>query len=421
MLPRPEVVITGVGVVSPIGIGQQKFWHSLLEGRSGVARLSQFQPVDGLPGFGGEIRDFDPKLYVRPRKSLKVMCRDIQLAVAAAELAWADANLPPQLPDPDRVGVVLGADMIHCEPEELVPAFGACLEAGQFHFPHWGRRAMPEIFPLWMLKYLPNMPGCHVGIIRDARGPTNTMVLGEVSSLAALGEAVRIIQRGAADLILAGGASSRIHPLTYVRTPVWEVSRREDQPQAACRPFDRHRDGLVNGEGAAVFVLESAEHARARGARIRARILGYAEAFEPRPNRTPPTGQAIEKAIRLALHRAQVGPEELGHLNAHGMSTRHDDRIEAQAIHRTLSDLPVTAPKSYFGYLGAGSAAVELAASLLALEHQLLPPTLNYQQPDPECPVRVVGGGARPLGAPIFLKLSHAATGQAAALVVAQP
>ncbi|HOM15927.1 MAG TPA: beta-ketoacyl synthase N-terminal-like domain-containing protein, partial [Thermoguttaceae bacterium] len=212
MNPGREVVITGVGVVSPIGVGQEAFWRSLVEGRSGVRRLTSFEPTADLPPFGGEIADFDAKQYVRPRKSLKVMCRDIQLAVAAADLAWTDAHLPAQPPHPDRLGVVLGAEMIQCEPEELAPAFQACMEDGRFEFRHWGPRAMPEIFPLWMLKYLPNMPACHVGIIRDARGPTNTIVLGEVSSLAAIGEAFRVIQRGQADLMLAGGASSRIHP-----------------------------------------------------------------------------------------------------------------------------------------------------------------------------------------------------------------
>lgn len=421
MSPGREVVITGLGVVSPIGVGQEAFWRSLAEGRSGVRRLTSWTPPADLPCFGGEIADFDAKLYVRPRKSLKVMCRDIQLAVAAAEMAWTDAHLPPQPPEPERIGVVLGADMIQCEPEELAPAFWGCIEEGRFEFRRWAERAMPEIFPLWMLKYLPNMPACHVGIIRDARGPTNTIVLGEVSSLSALGEAVRVIQRGEADLMLAGGASSRIHPVLYVRSPLWEVSRRADAPESACRPFDQDRDGLVNGEGAAVFVLESADHARARGAPVHARILAYAEAFEPRPDRGPITGQAVEKAILFALRRAGLSPSEVGHINAHGMSTRHDDRIEAQAIHRTLPDAPVVAPKSYFGYLGAGSGAVETAASVLALRHRLLPPTLNYHRPDPECPVHVAAETLRPLGQATAVKLSHAWTGQAAALVLAGP
>jgi len=386
-----------------------------------VRRLSLFQPVDGLPPFGGEIVDFDGKVYVRPRKSLKVMCRDIQLAVAAAELAWTDAQLPSPPADPDRVGVVLGADMIQCEPEELAPAFRSCMEEGQFDFRHWGPRAMPEIFPLWMLKYLPNMPACHIGIIRDARGPTNTIVLGEVSGLAAIGEAYRIIQRGRADLMLAGGASSRIHPVLYARSPLWEVSRRADAPEAACRPFDRDRDGLVHGEGAAIFVLESADHARARGASVRARILDYAEAFEPRADRQPTTGQAIEKALRLLLQRAKVSPSNISYINAHGMSTRHDDQIEAQAIQRVLPNVPVSAPKSFFGYLGAGSAAVETAASVLGFHHRLIPVTLNYQTPDPECPVSVVADRLRPLGPAAVVKLSHASTGQAAALLLAGP
>lgn len=416
-----EVLITGLGVVSPIGIGQEAFWQSLLEGRSGVHRLTAWQVPEGLPPFGAEVPDFDPKLYVRPRKSLKVMCRDIQLGFAAAELAWTDAQLPAQPPEPERVGVVLGADMIQCEPEELAPAFSACLEDGRFEFRHWGPRAMAEMFPLWMLKYLPNMPACHIGIARDARGPTNTILLGEVSSLAALGEAFRSIQRGQADVMIAGGTSSRIHPTLYIRSPLWEVSRRAEAPESACRPFDRDRDGLVHGEGSAAYILESADHARARGARIRARVLGYAEAMEPRPNRGPITGRGIERAIQSALERAGIAPAELGHVNAHGMSTHHDDRVEAQAICRTLPNVPVTAPKSFFGYLGAGSGAVEMAASVLAFQHQLIPPTLNYATPDPECPIPVVSGSPKPLGPGVAMVLSHATTGQATALILAEP
>lgn len=414
-----EVVITGLGVVSPIGIGNDAFWNSLAEGRGGVRRLSQFDNGCTPGPFGGEIVGFDPKLYVRPRKSLKVMCRDIQLAFAAAELAWADAGLPPHPPEPDRLGVVFGAELMPCEPAEIVAAYRACMADGRFDFARWGDRALSEMYPLWMLKYLPNMPACHVGIVRDARGPNNSLTLGEVSSLAAVAESTRVIQRGQADVMIAGGASSRIHPTIYVRSAALETSHRADAPEAASRPFDAGRDGLVNGEGAAAFVLETRAHALARGARVRARILSCAETFEPRPRGRPITGAAIESAIALALRRAGLAPSDVGHVNAHGMSTTLDDRVEARAIRRALGDVPVTAPKSFFGYLGAGTGAVEMAASVLALEHGRVPPTLNYERPDPECPVRVVAGGLAPLASPVALVLNHAQLGQAAAVAIA--
>ena len=194
---RPtEIVITGMGVISPIGIGTDAFWTALEEGKSGVRRIGAYEPSNGLPvPIGGEIVDFEPKKLVKPRKSLKVMSRDIQLGFVAADMAREDAGLGVDTVDPDRMGVVFGADMIACDIYELVPPYGKCLESGEFHMQDWGPKALPELFPLWMLKYLPNMPACHIGIKHDARGPNNSLVQGEASSLAALVEAARLIER----------------------------------------------------------------------------------------------------------------------------------------------------------------------------------------------------------------------------------
>ena len=208
--------------------------------------------------FGGEVADFDPKQYVRPRKSLKVMNRDIQLAFVAADLACADGGIRERRIDPERLGVLFGADMMACDLEELTNAYRACMVDGRFDFSRWGPAAMAEIFPLWMLKYLPNMPACHVGIAQDARGPNNTIVSGEVSSLAAVAEAVGVLERGQADVMIVGGSSSRIHPTVWACSRDLPLSRRSDDPAAACRPFDARRDGMVYGEGAAAFLLETA-------------------------------------------------------------------------------------------------------------------------------------------------------------------
>ena len=421
MEPARDVVITGLGVVSPIGIGREAFWASLVEGRSGVRSLGWFSASEQPSPIGGQVPEFDPARYVRPRKALKLMSRDIQLAVAAADLACAEAGLAQGTVDPDRFGVVFGADMIAADLAELVGAYRACMVDGAFDFRRWGDRALADLFPLWMLKYLPNMPACHVGIIHDARGPNNTLTLAEVSSLAALAEAKEIIQRGQADVMLAGGASSRIHPTVLLRNASRQISRCYADPAGACRPFDADRDGMVFGEGAAVFVLESRRHAEARGAgaKILARVLAAACTFEPPREGQLLQGNAIRAAIRAALAAAAIGPGALGHVNAHGLGTTLDDRVEAQAIREILADVPVTAPKSCFGNLGAATGAVELAASVLALGKGMIPPTRNYHHPAPDCPIRVIHGRLEPALRPTALALNHAASGQAAAIVVA--
>jgi 3-oxoacyl-[acyl-carrier-protein] synthase II len=420
MPTQREVVITAMGVVSPIGIGRDRFWESLCTGRSGVRHVPLFAACGGPP-IGADVSDFDPKQYVKPRKALKVMSRDIQLGFTAADLACAEGGLAEHPMDPERAGVVFGADMIACELDELVAPYRACTVDGRIEGHEWGAKALSELFPLWMLKYLPNMPACHIGIVHDLRGPTNALVLGEVSSLAAVVEATRVIRRGQADAMIAGGVGARVQPMVWAHEQALQFSRRSDDPAGASRPFDARRDGMVNGEGSAAFLLESRQSAEARGVKPLARVVAFATAFEPRPDRSPPQGEGIVRAIRQALERCGLEPRQVGHVNAHGMSTTLDDRIEAQAIRAVLGDVPVTAPKSYFGNLGAGGGAVEMAASLLALEHGLVPPTLNYEQPDPECPVNVVHGQPLATDRRPALILNHSRVGQSVAVVLAAP
>lgn len=413
-----EIVITGMGVISPIGVGSEAFWDSLVSSRGGIGLLGWKSNSPVLAPMGGAVRDFDPARYVRPRKNLKVMSREIQFGVAAAQIACQQADIAHSAVDPDRFGVVFGADMMVTELDELIPAYRACMTDGQFEPHRWGDKALPEMFPLWMLKYLPNMPACHIGIAQDARGPNNSHTLAEASSLTALAEAVRVIQRGWADVMIAGGTSTRIHPLTMARYCAWEMSRRASEAAAACRPFDRDRDGMVLGEGAGAFVLESRRHALARGARILARVLACANAYEPSLAGRRWTGESIRRAIRVALGSAGLSPADIGHVNAHGLSTTEDDRIEASAIRDLLGEVPVTAPKSFFGNLGAGTGAVEMAVSVLALRHKLVPPTVNFEHPDPACPIHVVHGRPLPEAKPVALVLNHTHTGQAVAVLL---
>lgn len=420
MVQAREVVLTGVGVVSPIGIGNDAFWTSLQQGRSGVRTLPQFQKL-GLPiEFGAEIADFESKQYVQPRKSLKVMCREIQTAFAASTLALEDAAFARASVDPDRYGVVLGTEMFYGPLEEMRDVYKACMNDGNFKSDRWGQAAMKEMFPLWMLKYLPNMAACHVGIAQDARGPNNTIVMWEVSSLLALWEAASIIRRGWADVMLAGGSGSKLHLGQMLYRGFDRVSRRNEDPAAAPRPFDAGRDGIVYGEGAALFLLESREHAEARGARVRARLLGHGSSAATGSD-LPSRQKAVENAIVAALRAAELTPGDIEFVKAHGASTVEDDIAEARAIAAVLGDTPVTAPSSFFGLLGSGGGAVELAAAVLALEKGEAPRTLNYETPDPACPIRVVHREPLLLRRQTCLALSQAGTHQAAAAILAAP
>ncbi|HKD35464.1 MAG TPA: beta-ketoacyl-[acyl-carrier-protein] synthase family protein [Pirellulales bacterium] len=422
MLPRREVVITGMGIVSPIGIGREAFWQALVNGRSGVR---PFQSIDASGfgvRFGAEILDFDPKAHVRPRKSLKVMSREIQLGFAAADMALADAGFEPAQVSPERLGVVFGADPIYSELEEWVPVYRRSMVDSRFVYDQWAPSVMSEMYPLWLLKYLPNMTPCHVAIAHDARGPNNSIVMAEASGLLAIAEATRIVERSQADMMIAGASSAmRIHPTSLIFHAEALLSRRNDDPAGASRPFDADRDGMVNGEGAAAFIVESRRHAERRGARILARIAADASRFEARPVGAPITGLAIRRAIEAALSAVRMKPLDIGHVNAAGLSTSEHDRAEARAICDVLGNVPVTAPTSYFGHLGAAAGAVELAASLVAMEHGQIPPTLNYERPDADCPINVVFRSPRPSEKPTALAINQTLSGQAVALVLVDP
>ncbi len=419
-MPQPrEVVITGLGVVCPIGIGTAAYWTALENGQSGIDWLPEMRGVDSPFRYASRIKDFDPKLYVQPRKTIKVMCHEIQAAFAAASLAMQQGQLAKGAIEPERLGVLLGSEMLYGELDELRDAVLHCTVDGKFQMAEWGNHAFKDLYPLWMLKYLPNMAACHISIAHDARGPNNSIVEGGVSSLLAIGEATAVIQRGHADAMLAGGSGSIV---SFGCLPFrgWDhLTDWRGEPAQASRPFEAQRSGIVPGEGAGVLLLEEREHAIQRGATILARIAGYANRFEP-PSQpgSNRSGRAIAQTITAALAAAHLQPGDIDHVNAHGDSSLDQDRLEARAIRELLGDVPVTALKSYFGDLAAGSGAVELIGSVLALANGRLPPTLNYDQPDPACPIHIVSGAAKPITKRAAIKLNQSSTGQAAAVVI---
>ncbi len=416
-----RAVLTGIGVTCSIGLTPAAYWESLTQGRCGIRRIRQFD-ASGLPvQIAGEVEGFDAKQYIdkKERKSLKVMARSIQLAVAAAQLALDDGRVDKERLDPTRFGVEFGASLIASELEELGVAaqVSGNGQVGSVDLEKWGGEGLKFITPLWMLKYLPNMLACHVSILHNAQGPSNTITQSDVASLLALGEAYRILMREQADFFLVGGGESRINTLSMVRQSLFQpLTRRNESPETACRPFDRRRDGMVLGEGATVFVMEDLEHARRRGARIYAEVIGFGAAFDGRRD-----GSGVARAIRAALADAHLAPEAIGHVNAHGASTVPGDIWEARGIADVFGadnpEVPVFAPKSFIGNLGAGADSTEMAASVLALQHGSLPRTLNYQEPDPACPIHV-GTEPRPLSKDVFVKVGVTELGQCAAAVI---
>jgi len=435
-----RAVITGLGVATPLGLDLVTFWDGLRAGRSGVRRLRNIDIAPSFPlQIGAEIDGFDPRAYLdkKDRKRLPVMVRTFQLAVAAARMAMQHAGLTGENLDPARLGAVVGAGTIPSELVELGRASQATANCKPMvvDVKKWGAEGLPLIPPMWMLHYIPNMLGCHVSMIHNAQGPSNTVTQTDIGSLLALGEAWRMIRHGKADAVLVGSADAKINAVTLVRQVLFApLSQCQDEPAQASRPFDRQRDGIVLGEGGAMLVLEDLEHARRRGASILAEMTGFGAAFDrsvdrlvgrwprgtPRERRQayPPRGGAngIFRAVQAALDGAGITAADLDHVNAQGYSTIADDIWEAQSLAARLPGLPVFAAKSYFGSLGAGGGAVELAASLLAMQHGILPATLNYEEPDPDCPIPV-SASAQPVRRRHFLKIGFTELGQVAAVV----
>ncbi len=412
-----DVVLTGIGIACPLGIGRDAVWSAIENRHSGVRTIPRLVAANYPTPIGGEVPDFEPKQYVKPRKSLKVMCRETQLGFTAAELAWADAKLDDATVDSERLGVVIGTSVFRSELSDMTELYKKATADGDFTLDDW-KESIREMYPLWMLKYLPNMTCCHIGIAHDARGPINTIVEGDVGGLLAVIEAADVIARGHADVVVAGGASSMLSAVDLAFHGGYGLSRRIDDPAGACRPFEASRDGTATSEGAAIFILESRSHAERRGADVHGTILGYGRRSEPAAATSlKPTGQSIRQAIEAGLEMAKLSAADIGHVSAHGLATVNDDRIEAQAIEQTLGDVPVTATKSYLGNLESASGVAELAVSLMGLHNKVVPPTLNYEEPDPECPVNVVSS-TQPSRAPIVMALNHKLTGQAVSLLV---
>jgi 3-oxoacyl-[acyl-carrier-protein] synthase II len=414
-------------------------WEAFEAGTSGITALGS--PYEYLPtkvagqarGFTGDIANFgemDKGLQRTVKKGLKLMCRDIQMGVAAAQLAINHASLSTSAADPtvprDRIGVLFGCDHILSIPDEFVDGIRACLdENGQFQFSLWPEKGLPKVDPLWLLKYLPNMPACHVAIYHDLHGPNNSLTVREASSNMAIAEALCTLSRGSADVMIVGGTGSRIHTSRSVhlalqeQIAVGQVSEADPSlAGSACRPFDRRRSGMVLAEGAGAVILETRAHATARGARVLGTVLAGASAAVADSQGVPNYRRAFEIVLKSLLQQTHLSPEQIGHVNAHGLGSTTCDLQEAEAIEAVLgSEVPVVAAKSFIGNLGAGGGMVEAIGSLLSIQHGRLFPTLNCEELDPACRINVVTARDVPPGR-CFVNLSITPQGQASAVLI---
>ncbi len=429
-----RVVITGMGLISPLGDTYTDLWDSISNGRSGVELIQSVPTEHFVSDFGGECKHFsgdianfgtlEKKLQRSIKKGLKLMCREIQLGVAAAQLALSDAGLEPGTYDPARVGTLFGSDYIITGPEEFTRAIHECLTPQrQFDFSKWAEHGLPKVEPLWLLKYLPNMPASHVAIYNDLRGPSNSLTVREAGANLSVAEATTIIKRGSADKMVAGSTGSRIHMLRTIHIALQEeladrnTNAAGGDPKKACRPFDASRNGMVLGEGSGVLILETLDEAEKRNAKIFGEVVGYGSSSVASVNGVPDQKTAFANVLKSSLESSGLAPSEIGHVHAHGLSSTNTDRAEAAAIKEVLPEVPVTAAKSYMGNLGGGSGMVEMIASIMALQNQQHIPVLNYETPDPDCPIKVVQDSSQSPG-DSFINLNITPQAQASSVVI---
>lgn len=402
-MPRRRVVISGLGAVTGFGYGMDALWDGLCSGRSAIRRVTRFDP-SGHPcqaaaeAVGFSARDYVPKHY---RKAVKVMARDIELAVGAAKAAVEDAGIAtrgntdedrPTTYPAARIGCQIGAGLIAAEVPELAAAFSkAADESGSFSYEKWGAGGMENLTPLWLLKYLPNMLACHVTIIHEACGPSNTITCGEASGILSIGESMRVIERGDADLCFSGGAESKINPMGFVRMHLAgrlaqvEIESGDESAWKHVRPFDPEARGSLLGEGAGIVMIEAMESAASRGGRPVCELLGFGAGHSPRSGSAGERAEGLVAAIENALEDAGVRPDEIDAVVPRATGVRDTDDEEAAALRKVFGDrlpsIPIVTITPAIGDSVAGAAGVATCIAAMCLRRRMLPARLHAGAP----------------------------------------
>ncbi len=401
------IVITGLGAVSPLGLNTQQTWESLLQGKSGIDTIKAFDPANFTCRIAGEVDEYKIKQYIPKfyRKAAKLMSRDIELSVIAAHHAFLSASVvtkafdPEQINiNPERTAINVGAGLISCDLVELAPAVAASVTDNTFDIKKWGKDGIELVTPLWLLKYLPNMLACHIGIIHDIQGPGNTITCAETSGLLAIIEAADILERSNSDIALAGGAEAKVNPIVMIRQCLLNrtTSKGNDNPEAACRPFDADASGSVFGEGAGLVVLETKEHAKSRKAMMLAEIAGVGQSnnINPAYEHVESDGKGIQIAIEKALEQANIKSDDLDLIIPHGTGIAQDDQAEAKAIEAVVGEavknVPVWPTKSMLSNTGAACGALDVIAAVCAMRDNIIPAAKNFQMPIKDCRLKIV-------------------------------
>lgn len=422
---KRRVVVTGIGCITPLGNTVEDMWSGLREGKSGVDHITRFDAANFPTRFAAEVRDYRLEDYVEDTTRFADAGRNIRFAVGAATQAISDSGLSETTDlDPARFGVYLGAGEGQQDFMQFMHLVAECQEEGVVNQEKFTHDFLARMNPQFEMELEPNMAAAHLASLFNAQGPNLNCLTACAASSQAMGEATEIIRRGDADAMLSGGAHSMIHPFGVTGfNLLTALSERNDSPATASRPFDLTRDGFVLGEGAGMVILEELEHAKARGAQIYGEIRGYgssADAF--RITDIHPEGRGAVSCIRMALDDAEINREDIGYVNAHGTSTRVNDRVETMAIKGGLGDhaksVPISSIKSMMGHLIAAAGSVEAIICLMAIRDGVLPPTINYETPDPDCDLDYIPNEARETPTRVALSNSFGFGGQNVSLIV---
>jgi 3-oxoacyl-[acyl-carrier-protein] synthase II len=421
---RRRVVITGIGCVTPLGADMETVWRRLLAGESGVGYTTLFDASNFPTKISAEVRNWDLSDVGENPQDWKYQGRHTHFAVGAAKKAMADSGLDTSRLDPTRLGVYLGSGEGQQDFNRFTQMMVSGIASGPgFDLARFTRTGLELLHPITELEQEPNMPVGHLASLFGAQGPNVNCLTACAASSQAIGEATEIIRRGEADVMLSGGTHTMIHPFGVTGfNLLTALSTRNDEPTKASRPFDRNRDGFVLGEGAGMVVLESLEGAKARGARIYGEIVGYgstADAF--RITDTHPEGRGAISCIKLAMADAQLNLDQIDYINAHGTSTTVNDKVETLAIKKVFGEqaykIPVSSTKSMVGHLIAAAGVTELIYCLLAIRDNVVPPTTNYETPDPDCDLDYVPNQARQMPCNVALTNSFGFGGQNITLI----
>jgi 3-oxoacyl-[acyl-carrier-protein] synthase II len=402
-----RVVITGLGVVSPLGLTVKQTWEGLCAGRCGIGKITAFDPAGFACKLAGQVPDYKMQQYVPKsyRKAVKLMSKDIELAVIAANEALSDSGLitkginPEKVNvNPERMAINLGAGLISCDLIEMAPAVAASVVDGSFDIRKWGNVGLELVTPLWLLKYLPNMLACHIGIIHDIEGPSNSITCAEVSGYIAIAEAAEVIARGSSDIALAGGAESKVNPILIMRQCLIKrtTSLHNDDAEGACRPFDAEASGSVFGDGGGVVILENLDNATKRGAKIYAELVGTSQStsINPAYEHIEPDGFGVTIAIEKAIAQANISPKDIDLIIPHGIGIPQDDLAEAKAIEAAIGGetkrIPVWPTKSMLSNTGAACGGLDVIAAVCAMRDGLIPAAKNCTRKAAGCNLNIV-------------------------------